>query len=288
LRNHKPTPFLGDYFISLTNNIMGNFKKIAAIAAAIGLVVVVGMSGVFQAQTTYASHLENAEKALQELQLLQNSGEEVNQARVQELIQEVVNETNAAFELAKKEHSGEGYQGALMEIKAVQTKSITMFQKYEGEDNEAVKQMLQETNQQHERVMQMLGEQSGETVREQNHLENAEQTLNQLQKMQQEGEEKDPEQVRELTQKVVQEMNSALDMAEQKQEAEQKQHALQEVQAVQEKAMNMFSDLEGEAAQEAIQRMEQQQERTRNMLGEQAGAMVQEQTMEQNKMYSGQ
>lgn len=290
LKSHKQTPLTGDYFISLTRFIMSNIKKFAAIGLAVAVVAVVALSGVFQAQTTYASHLENAEKALQELQLLQNSGEEVNQEMVQALIQEAVQETNAALkalEAAKNEGSAEDFNSALMEIKAVQEKSMTMFKNFEGQENEAVQQMVQETNQQHQRVMQMLGEQSGETVREQTHLQNAEQALNQLQLMQQDSEEADPQQVRVLSQKVVQEMNSALEEAKQKQEAEQKQQALQEIQAVQEQAMNMFKNFEEEAVGEAVQSMEQQQERTREMLGEQAGEIIQEQTQVQNKVYSG-
>lgn len=256
--------------ISLTNVFM-NAKKFAAVVAALAIVAVVGFSGVFQAGTTYASHLENAEKALQELQLLQNSGEEVNQERVQELMQEVVSETNAAMALAENESEGTQLQKALGEVKAVQEKSMSMFQKFEGEDNDAVMTMTREMQQKHERVMEMLGEQSGEQVKIQAHLEEAEQALNQLQEMQKNGEDTDPEQVRELAQKVVQSTNSALEEAKGAQEGEQMQQALQEVQQVQEKAMEMFKQYEGEEMGEQLKEAQQQHAQVQQMLGAQAG-----------------
>lgn len=160
LKHARPAPF-----ISLTNFIMGNYKKLAAIVAALAIVAVVGLTGVLQSQTTYASHLENAEKALQELQVMQNEGVEVNQERIRELIQEVVNETNAAFALAEKE--GEQMQKALGEVKQVQEKSMNMFKNYEGEGNSSIDEAVKEMEQQHERARNMLGEQSGELVQEQ-------------------------------------------------------------------------------------------------------------------------
>ncbi|MFC1599497.1 hypothetical protein ACFL3T_00530 [Patescibacteria group bacterium] len=279
--------------ISLTKMIMTNFKKFAAIAVALAVVAVVGLSGVFQAQTTYASHLENAEKALQELQMMQNEGAETNEERVKELVQEIVRETNAALVLAEEEE-GEQLQQALMEVKAVQEQSMSMFQKYEGEGNADTGEALKEMEQVRERVREMLGEQSGEMIQEQTqnqeqkHLEKAEKALGQMEVMQNQGEEVDPVQVRTLAQEVVQETGSALEIAEQKQEGEEKQQALMEVQAVQEKSMNMFKNFEEDAVGEALQEAEQNHERVRKMLGDQTGEMVQEQTQVQNNMKSGQ
>ncbi len=268
--------------ISLTNVIMGNYKKFAAVVAALAIVAVVGVSGVLQSQTTYASHLENAEQALQELQLLQNEGVDADQERVRELVQEVMEETNAALALAEKEPAGDQLQKALGEVKSVQEKSMNMFQKYEGEGNSSVEEAVKETQQNQERVMKMLGEQSGEMVREQvqepaqeqKHLENAEKALEKLQVMQKDGEDADPEQVRGLVQEVMQETGSALMLAEQKQEGEQMQKALQEVQQVQEKTMEMLKKYEGEengSVGEALKETEQSHERVKKMLGEQSG-----------------
>ncbi|MFC1647570.1 hypothetical protein ACFL10_01085 [Patescibacteria group bacterium] len=278
--------------ISLTNMIMTNFKKIAAIVAVLAVVAVVGFSGAFQPQTTYASHLENAEKALQELQVMQNEGADTKEERVRELVQEIVRETNAALALAEKEAAGEKLQKALKDVQQVQEKSMVMFQKYEGEGSADTGEALKEMEQVRERVRKMLGDQTGEMVQEQNqeqkHLQNAEKALGQMEVMQNQGEEVDPVQVRTLAQEVVQETGSALEIAEQKQEGEEKQQALMEVQAVQEKSMNMFKNFEEDAVGEALQEAEQNHERVRKMLGDQTGEMVQEQTQAQNKTESGQ
>ena len=168
LRNIKSTPLLGDYLILLTNMIMSNYKKIGALVVALGLVAVVGLSGVFQGQTAFANHLENTEKALQELQVMQNEGTDTNEERVRELVQEIVRETNAALALAEGEE-GEQKQKALQEVKEVQEKSMNMFKNFEGE---AVAQALQEAEQNHERVREMLGDQTGEMVQEQTQGQN--------------------------------------------------------------------------------------------------------------------
>jgi cytochrome c556 len=168
LRHNKPTPVTGGYFISLTNVVMSNYKKFAAVVAALAIVAVVGLSGVLQTPTTYASHLENAEQALQELQAMQNEGADLDAAQVRELVQEIMQETNAALALAEQEQEGEQIQKALQEVKRVQEKSMNMFKNHEGGGGDSVGEALQEAEQQHERVRKMLGEQSGEMVQEQN------------------------------------------------------------------------------------------------------------------------
>jgi len=125
----KSVPAMGTSYISLTNFIMSNIKKIAATMAVVALVLGVSFSGVLGGgQTAYASHLEKAAEALHALEMLQVSGEDADAERIQELVQEVVQETKMAMEAAGKDADGEQLQKALQEIQQFQERSMNAFQ----------------------------------------------------------------------------------------------------------------------------------------------------------------
>ncbi|MBU1446330.1 hypothetical protein KKD70_03650 [Patescibacteria group bacterium] len=125
----KSVPAMGTSYISLTNFIMSNIKKIAATMAVVAIVLGVSFSGVIGGgQTAYASHLEKAAEALHALEMLQVSGEDADAERIQELVQEVVQETKMAMESVEKDAEGEQLQKALQEIQQFQERSMNAFQ----------------------------------------------------------------------------------------------------------------------------------------------------------------
>lgn len=125
--------FQPHFFISLTTILMSNVKKYGALAAILVLLVFFAGRSFFS-QTTYAHHLENAEKALMELQELQSSGAEADDEKVQELAAEVARETEEALKLAQESLSGDELEQALSDIEEFQEKAQEVFDEDEDHD----------------------------------------------------------------------------------------------------------------------------------------------------------
>lgn len=133
---HKPSEKLN--FLTQFNMLS---KKLVSALAAFAVVA----SGLFYytATTSYAYHLNKAQKALAELEVTLDGGaqpsafvpaayaenDEVDEDTVDELVDEVISETEVSIELAEESHDPEGLKVALEEIKALQAQEVNTFTK---------------------------------------------------------------------------------------------------------------------------------------------------------------